>query len=259
LSIVRQHFVEGVYDYSKTPKGKIIPMESAEGYAINFDGSLLNNTYYNSQVNKALKAADGDVYKIDRVLDPYGSAFGVSPTTNSTIATIVDSSPKQEGKTITDLIYADPLLNTWAHEMKAVLPPLLTRLEDRRGAEGKDCKQPQSIAIIPSNEAFDHLPQNYSKFLRAPYNMALASHLLAWGVTSPTCTTFENIQAAVKEKGEIQIINFRADMNMTISETKKGSGELRVNNARVVLANRCAGNGCIWIVDRLIDPVFGMF
>jgi hypothetical protein len=234
-------------------------MQSAEGYAVVFDGSLLDNNYYKSRVRNTLTAADGDIYKIDSVLDPYGSAFGVSPTTNYTMATIIDSSPKQEGKTITDLIYAEPLLSTWAHEMKAVLPPLLTRLEDRRGAEGKDCKQPQTIAILPSNEAFNHLPQNYSKFLRAPYNMALASHLLAWGITSPTCTSFENIQAAIKDNGKVQIINFRADMNMTISETKKGSGELRVNNAKVVVANRCAGNGCIWIVDRMIDPVFGMF
>jgi hypothetical protein len=63
----------------------------------------------------------------------------------------------------------------------------------------------------------------------------------------------------VKEKGSFKILSHRADMNLTISETAKGLGELRVNNGKVIMANRCAGNGCMWMADRMIDPVYGLF
>jgi hypothetical protein len=166
---------------------------------------------------------------------------------------------RQEDKTMTDLALAEPQLSQWSGIMKEVLSAILKRLGDRRGPEGVACKTPHSFAALPVNEAFSHLPSNYTQLLRAPFNFALSSHLLAWGISVPTCVTFQDIMSAIKNQGSFKVYSHRADMNLTITETPKGSGELMINNARVLMANRCAGNGCIWIVDRFIDPVFDMF
>lgn len=160
---------------------------------------------------------------------------------------------------MTDLVSTEPQLSTWTALITDVLYGIMKRLGDRRGPEGGACTTPHPFAVFPNNAAFELLPANYTKVLRAPYSFALASHLLAWGISVPTCATFDDIMNEVRTKGAFRIYSHRADINITVTETAKGSGELLVNNARVVMANRCAGNGCLWIVDRLLDPVYGMF
>jgi uncharacterized surface protein with fasciclin (FAS1) repeats len=222
-------------------------------------GSKVDNVYYSAIVSRSSFATNGVIHKIDRLLDPYASTFGVLAKNGSGKATSIDSSPRQEAKTMTDLVRAEPLLSSWRGLMENVLPQIMKRLGDRRGAEGKDCTTPHPFVVLPTNEALSQLPANYTQVLKAPFNFGLANHLLAWGISVPTCASFQDILATVRERGSFKIFSHRADMNLTVSETVKGSGELMVNNARVVMANRCAGNGCIWMVDRMIDPVYGLF
>jgi uncharacterized surface protein with fasciclin (FAS1) repeats len=239
--------------------------KSLEGYPITFtiqpNSSLINNTYYISSLdqNAPNPAANGVIYKISRVLDPYASTFGVSPRNGTGTKTIVDQSPKKEENTMTDLVLAEPQLSVWKDTITDVLPAIMKRLGDRRGAESASCKTPKPFAVLPVNSAFGLLPKGYLETLRAPFNFALSSHLLAWGISVPTCATFDDILEGVRRDGAFKIFSHRADLNLTVTETTKGSGELMVNNARVVMANRCAGNGCIWMVERLVDPVYGMF
>jgi hypothetical protein len=230
-----------------------------EGYPINFNGKKINNQNYEAELSGFNDAENGVVQKINRLLDPYASTFGVSATNGSGKPTVLDNSARQENKTMVDLIRAEPLLTSWRTLIGEVLPQIINRLGDRRGAERKDCAVPFPFVVLPVNDAFSQLPINYTKTLKAPYNFGLSSHLLAWGISVPTCASFQDILATVREKGSFEIFSHRADMNLTVSETAKGSGELRVNNARVIMANRCAGNGCIWMVDRMIDPVYGLF
>jgi hypothetical protein len=261
LSILRSHFTRGVYFNlgSVLPEGQAFVLPSIEGYPITFNGTKIDTQYYKAKLSSFATADNGVIQKIDRLLDPYASTFGVSATKGSGKATVIDNSVRQEDKTMTDLVRAEPLLASWRTLMEEVLPQIMKRLGDRRGAEGKDCKTPFPFVVLPVNDAFSQLPANYTKSLKAPYNFGLSNHLLAWGISVPTCATFQDILATVKEKGSFQIFSHRADMNLTVSETVKGSGELTVNNARVITANRCAGNGCIWMVDRMIDPVYGLF
>jgi uncharacterized surface protein with fasciclin (FAS1) repeats len=257
--------VEGEVEQALIPSAKQKKtVKSAEGYVIALSstptGTSIDNHYYTSKVNStAIRTSNGVLYKIDRILDPFAAAFGVSSTNHTGKATLIDPSRRQEDKTMTDLVLADPQLAQWTALMKQVLPAILKRLGDRRGAEGKDCAVPKPFTMIPTNEALAHLPANYTKLLSAPFNFALSSHLLAWGISVPTCASFEDILASVRTKGSFKIFSHRADINLTITESSKGNGELLVNNARVIMANRCAGNGCIWMVDRMIDPVYGMF
>lgn len=42
-------------------------------------------------------------------------------------------------------------------------------------------------------------------------------------------------------------------------QVKQNAAVVMVNNAGVVERDLCAENGCIWVLDRLIDPLFGAF
>lgn len=270
LSLLRNHFIESdimpslvasLSPSTESQAAKIVTASSAEGYPIEFNiqsnNSHINNTYYSSPFTSStpIKASNGFLQKITRVLDPYASPFGVSPN-KTIIPTIIDRSPRQENKTMTDLVNAEPELSIWKETITEVLNAIMKRLGDKRGAENPSCQNPKPFAILPLNAAFDIPPPAYLKTLRAPFNFALSSHLLAWGISVPTCAGLEDILSVIRKEGSFRIFSHRADLNLTITERE---GELRVNNARVVMANRCAGNGCIWIVERLIDPVWGMF
>jgi uncharacterized surface protein with fasciclin (FAS1) repeats len=275
LSLLRSHFVDNetitsllssTLGSGKHPVGPVeVTTKSLEGYPITFtmqpNSSLINNTYYISNIDLTgpIKAANGVVHKITRILDPYASTFGVSLRNGTGTKSMLDTSPRQEEKTMTDLVLAEPQLSVWKDTITEVLPAIMKRLGDRRGAESARCNTPKPFAVLPMNSAFSLLPTGYLETLRAPFNFALSSHLLAWGISVPTCATFEDILAAVRKDGEFKIFSHRADLNLTVTESGRGSGELMVNNARVVMANRCAGNGCIWMVDKMVDPVYGMF
>lgn len=272
LSLLRHHFIESdnmtslISDLSPATNSKdikIITATSAEGYPITFgiqqDTDFINSTYYTATFSseKAIKASNGLIHKINRVLDPYASTFGVSPNATAiTTPTIIDKTARQEEKTMTDLVNVEPELKVWKDTISTVLNAIMKRLGDRRGAEGGGCTSPHPFAVLPINSAFSLLPAKYIDTLRAPFNFALASHLLAWGISVPTCASFDDIRAKIKQEGSFKIFSHRADLNLTITEA---DGVMRVNNARVVMANRCAGNGCIWIVERLVNPAWGMF
>ena len=192
-------------------------------------------------------------------MDPFSSAFGVTVLSGVKTPTVEDKSPRQDGKTMTDLVLAEPRLSRWTELMQEVLPAILKRLGDRRGPEGVACPTPHPFAMLPSNDAISSLLPNYIDVLKAPFNFALSSHLLAWGISVPNCFSFHDIKKIVDRDGEFNIFSHRADINLTIKEIPRGSGRLTVNNAEVIQANACAGNGCIWIVNRMVDPIYGIF
>jgi uncharacterized surface protein with fasciclin (FAS1) repeats len=276
LSLLRSHFVAGRHE--QFHPGQNVTLLSVEGYNLsltttattgaaagaNSSSTDINNGYFTAHLLPAgsTTATNGIIHKIDHLLDPYISIFGSTTTPNqpsTTLPTLIDPAPPHTNATMTDLILTDPALTTWTALITTVLSGILKRLSDQRGAENPSCAEPHPFAIIPSNRALARLPPAYTLALQAPFNFALASHLLAWGVTVPTCASFADILATVKKEGAFRVHSHRADLNLTVRETVRGSGELMVNNARVVVANRCAGNGCVWIVDRMLDPVFGMF
>lgn len=268
LSLIRTHIVEDKINTTAFPEaGQKTTLTSVEGFPLNVyadeRGPRINNEYYKSaiDVKSPVQADNGIIYKIDRLIDPYSSSFGISWTDDMAKPnkpTQIDSAvPRQENKTMTDLLQAEPQLSEWTTIMTKVLYGILKRLSDRRGPEGKTCVTPHPFAVLPTNEAMSRLPANYTKVLQAPFNFALSSHILAWSLSVPTCATFDDIMRTVRAEGKFEIFSHRADINLTVREV--GNGVLTVNNARVVMANRCAGNGCLWMVDRLISPVFGMF
>lgn len=270
LSIIRTHFVEGNHNTKAFKDAdKTRTLKSVEGYDIALlsddEGEYIyqehakDRRYASIVAGGTVIAENGIVHKIDRILDPFSSAFGIATFLGDITPTLVDKSPRQDNKTMTDLVLSEPRLSRWTELIQEVLPAILKRLGDRRGPEGVACTTPHPFAMLPSNNAFSAILPNYTEVLKAPFNFALSSHLLAWGISIPNCFSFEDIMRIIHRDGEFHVFSHRADINLTIKETPRGSGQLTVNNAQVEQANSCAGNGCIWLVNRMVDPIYGVF
>ena len=269
LSIIRSHFIEGELknETFQRSQGVIGSFKSADGQNISISSDTNGEFIYNSKmtgfryasISNKSKASNGIIFKIDRAINPFDSVFGAHAASETLPQTIIDKSPRQENKTMTDVVLAEPKLARWTSLMQEVLPAILKRLGDRRGPEGSQCRTPHPFVMLPSNDAMAMLGADYTNVLRAPFNFALSSHLLAWGISVPTCSTFDDIMSRIRKDGGFTIFSHRADINITIRESAPGSGTLLANNARVEFANKCAANGCVWIVDRMIDPLYGLF
>ncbi|TID17757.1 hypothetical protein E6O75_ATG10402 [Venturia nashicola] len=81
----------------------------------------IDHSYYTSpfSVEAPIEASNGLEHKINCVLDPYASTFGVSP--NAIAAeppTIIDRAARQDEKTMTDLGNAEPELRHWKETLE---------------------------------------------------------------------------------------------------------------------------------------------
>ncbi|TLD27447.1 hypothetical protein E2P81_ATG10735 [Venturia nashicola] len=81
----------------------------------------IDHSYYTSpfSVEAPIEASNGLEHKINCVLDPYASTFGVSP--NAIAAeppTIIDRAARQDEKTMTDLVNAEPELRHWKETLE---------------------------------------------------------------------------------------------------------------------------------------------
>src|SRR5580698_1841997 len=124
LSIIRNHFIEGHR------------LQISQGA----DASQIDCQYYKTTIRSSgVQVDNGIIYAVDRLVDPFASVFGVSPPSEKVPVTHIDTTPRQEDKTMTDLVQAEPRLSQWTDLMKQVLSAILKRLGDRRGPEGVAC------------------------------------------------------------------------------------------------------------------------
>ncbi|KAF2672531.1 hypothetical protein BT63DRAFT_422983 [Microthyrium microscopicum] len=263
LSLIRSHIADGNI-YLPAP-GNRISGNSVEGYPIvlgvDQQGSrTIDNKYYTVNITSMRKVENGHIYTIDRVLDPFVQSFGMTIPQNKKTDALLTTPPGTPipYATMADIVSSDPNLSTWRGIMNEVSPSFMKRLAEKPASSPKLCPPgtAKPNAILPDNAAFEYLSKEYRKSLKAPFNFATSLQLLSFGITKPTCLSWEDIVGIVRAYKGYKIYSHDSEMNMTITEPAKGSGEFFLNNAKLTFANMCAGNGCIWVVDRLIDPVY---
>lgn len=186
-------------------------------------------------------AVNGVVHQIDQVLNPYTAYFGVSNATFTTPRT------SQTEGTVADILLADERLTTVRDVLLALQPDFIRgrlQLSKPGGA-------PQIFAA-PSNDAFATSPVGTLGSSEAPSNQPLSLQLFTFGLLN-TNAKFADLDFAA---GPIQIASVFTGINITASRTP-GMATL-LNNA-AIQEQVCGLNGCVWIVDRILDPLYLAF
>lgn len=174
-----------------------------------------------------LQASNGAVYKLDSLLDEFGTYFGVDAPGKYYSPPPVQ---KQSG-TMASILNTTAELSQLNALWQKLNPDFLTRLELGSDAPGGDDK---TVYLAPSNAAFDALPgPGRAKAMQAS-NFGTTSFLLGHGLGS-----YDQKARVVKSVNgfDIQIHGGLA------------------NNARIE-KRICGENGCVWIVGRWLDPIF---
>lgn len=175
-----------------------------------------------------IPASNGRVCKIDNVLDGFLTYFGEDAAAHSDDLPPVRNKPD----TIEDIIKDSSDLSLLHEALQKVDPAFLSRLslfsEDQQ-------TQRSTVYLAPSNAAFDALPDKAFVSMIQPSNAGLSRFLLELG--------FGEFDEATQALSSTQLFNITL---------KRG----KFSNA-VVTDRRCADNGCVWVIGRLLDPIYG--
>lgn len=120
--------------------------------------------------------------------------------------------------------------------------------------------QPLPLFLISSDTAFSVLPpSSYSSFI-APSNNALSAYLLSAGRLENV--TSRGIPASASLLPRIKAANgtlaLPGENGLAILFRAVGDKEeLMVGNARVE-RELCWADGCVWVIDRILDPLYGI-
>jgi uncharacterized surface protein with fasciclin (FAS1) repeats len=239
-SIVQTHIAEGFYASPDVVAAS--PIESIEGFPLSAAisaGSVVINGQAKVVAVDSL-ASNGVVHQVDQILNPYTAYFGVSNTTSAPANTT------QTGGAIADILLDDERLSMARNILLAVSPDLVNNRFRATGPRG-----PQILAA-PSNDAFKSLPDSTFLSATAPSNQDLSFQLFSWGLLD-TSSRFEDLNFS---DGDIAIANVYTGINVTVSRTRGGA--IFLNNA-VVQEQICGSNGCVWLIDRVLDPLYLAF
>lgn len=240
-SILRTHVAEGLV--TSTSIVSASPFEAIEGFTLTAqsaggDTILVNNQAQIVAVDNF--AANGVVHQIDQVLNPYTAYFGVSNATTAPQTSNSDGS-------MADILLTDDRLSNIRDVLLALQPDFI------RGrlhlCEPGD--KPQIFAA-PSNEAFAAAPAGTVEAAKAPSNQALSLLLFNFGLLN-TDAKFADLDFTA---GPIHIANVFTGINVTATQARGGATLL--NNA-AIQQQVCGSNGCVWIVDRILDPLYLAF
>lgn len=240
-SILRTHIAEGL-----VPSNDIIsasPVVAIEGFPLAAQGAAGGSIFVNDQAQVVAVdtlASNGIVHQIDQVLNPFTAYFGVSNATAAPQASETDES-------MADILINDERLANIRDVLLALQPDLIQgRL--RLAAPGGS---PQIFAA-PSNDAFTAAPAGTVESSMAPSNQPLSLQLFSFGLLN-TDARFVDINLSA---GPVQVASVFTGINVTMRMTSEGATFL--NNA-AIQAEVCGSNGCLWIVDRILDPLYLAF
>ncbi|CZT44816.1 uncharacterized protein RSE6_05052 [Rhynchosporium secalis] len=237
-SIVRTHIGEGLYTAANLSSGAETKVTAVEGFPLTVNSTTAGSgkTFKLNDANLNLTdtvASNGRIHTIDRLLTPLSMLFGVS---NSSTAPGKGSTKTKT--TIAGIVDSDPRLSVLKSQIKAVDPDFMTRLSLSKPGNEKQ------IYLAPSNDAFARIPV---ESMAAPSNVGLSRYLLRFGLLS----------------GDLGVVNKMAEGKVQSTSgwnitAKKSGAAYILGNAGVVEKDICADNGCVWIVDKLIDPLIGV-
>lgn len=219
------------------------PVEAIEGFPLaaaaaqGSDAIFVNNQAQIVAVDTF--AANGVVHQIDQVLNPFTAYFGISNTTTAPSQTSANDS---SSTTISSILLTDPRL-TVLRDILLVLHPDLVRT--RLAFPGTQ------IFAAPSNDAFAVAPPGTAEASRAPSNQPLSSLLFSFGLIDTGGRRLADLQLPVSAPNVVTGIN--------VTASQQGGGAAVFLNNAGVQEEVCASNGCVWLVDRILDPLYLAF
>ena len=241
-SIIRTHIAEGFVASADVVGAS--PFEAIEGFPISAaavggnQAIIVNEQAQIVAVDRP--ASNGVVHQIDQVLNPFTDYFGISS------ATAPPTTSETDG-TVADILLGDQRLTTVRDILQALSPGFInTRL-----ALAKAGGAPQIFAA-PSNDAFAGLPDNTADASVAPSNQPLSLQLYSLGLLD-TDARFADLDFS---GGPINIGSTLTGINLTASQVEGGATFL--NNAGIQ-EQVCGSNGCVWLLDRVLDPLYLAF
>lgn len=241
-SIIRTHIAEGFVTSADVVSAS--PFEAIEGFpisavAVGGQQAILVNNQAQIVAVDAL-ASNGVVHQIDQVLNPYTEYFGISNTTAAPTTSETDGS-------VADILLGDERLTTIRDILQALSSDFISTRLNLAEAGGA----PQIFAV-PSNDAFVGLPDNVFNASVAPSNQPLSLQLYSFGLLD-TDAKFADLDFS---GGPISVASAFTGINVTASQV--AGGVTFLNNAGIQ-EQVCASNGCVWLLDRVLDPLYLAF
>lgn len=236
-AIIRTHIAEGLFTSAIIASG---PVEAIEGFPLSAvaDNST-DAVFVNDQAEIVAVdtfASNGVVHQLDQVLNPFTAYFGVSNASTPPQAT------EAQG-TVADILLTDERL-TAVRDVLLTLQPDLVRT---RLSLAKPGGAPQ-IFVAPSNDAFSAAPPGTTASSTAPSNQALSLLLYGFGLLD-TDARFADLDFS---GGPLHIASALTGINVTASQAGRATF---LNNA-AIQEQVCGSNGCVWLVDRILDPLY---
>lgn len=246
-SLVRCHIAEGLYTASNLTSATPPPqINSVEGFPLSVSLSKSTPDAGRETQNLSLNgvslnltdvpASNGRIHTIGRMLDPYAEYFGRSESSAAPAGGNSRADAKND-TTMAGILASDPRLSVVNKALSDIDPDFLIRLSLSKPANA------DQIYLAPSNDGFKNIA---IESMSAPSNVGLSSYLLRAGML----------------KGDLGVLNMMVEGSVEsvtgfrVPVKKRGEAFL-IGNAGVVARDVCANNGCVWIVDRMLDPLFG--
>lgn len=241
-SIIRTHVAEGFVTSADVVSAS--PFEAIEGFplaaaAVGGDQAILANNQAQIVAVDTF-ASNGVIHQIDQVLNPFTDYFGISNTTAAPTTSDTDG-------TVADILLSDQRLSN----MRDILLALSPDFVHVRLALAEAGGTPQIFAV-PSNDAFVGLPDNTVDASVAPSNQPLSLQLYSFGLLD-TDARFADLDFS---SGPINVPSTLTGINVTATQVDGGATFL--NNA-AIQEQVCGSNGCVWVVDRILDPLYLAF
>lgn len=240
-AILRTHIAEGLV--ASTNIISASPIVAIEGFTLAAQSTGSGSIFVNNQAQFVAVdtfASNGVVHQIDQVLNPFTAYFGVSNTTTAVQTSDTDGS-------IADILINNEHLTNIRDILLALQPDFVQgrlRLSMTGGT-------PQIFAA-PSNDAFTAAPAGTVESSMAPSNQPLSLQLFSFGLLNAD-TRLADLDPSA---GPVQLASAFTDINATVGMTPEGA--IFLNNA-AIQAEVCGLNGCVWIVDRILDPLYLAF
>ncbi|KAF2159885.1 hypothetical protein M409DRAFT_29694 [Zasmidium cellare ATCC 36951] len=173
-------------------------------------------------------ASNGIIYIIDKMLDPLITYFGEDAPGQA-----LPPISRQPG-TMADILRQHPRLTSLSPLLEQIDPDFVNRLSLYSTDRGVN---ERTVYLAPSDAAFRVLPSSIAESATSPSNHGANTLLLEFGLG-------EYVEGS-------PFVRSGLGFNITIDMG-------RANNARVQ-ERVCADNGCVWLVGRWLDPLFGAF
>lgn len=244
-AIIRTHIAEGLVLSKDLLSAS--PVVAIEGFPL-VATSTNDTVFINSQAQVVavdIPASNGIIHQTDQVLNPFTGYFGIS---NAATTTNPPAQTSKADSTLADILLTDTRFTDLRDVLLALQPEFIRgRLAFATPA------QPQ-IFVAPSSTAFAAAPPGTALASQAPSNQPLSFLLFTFGLlrNAPKLADLDFASGGV-----VPLTSVFTGFNATVRQAP-GGGPVFVNNAAVE-EEICAVNGCLWVVDRILDPLYSAF